>query len=59
MDTFIVVLIVLGAVIALLNSFVKTFKSGNESPCGCGSACAGCEVESGCTDKPADPKRIA
>ena len=48
MDTFIVALIVLAAVIAAFNSFAKTFKSGKESSCGCGCSCSGCEVAKSC-----------
>jgi len=58
MDTFIVTLIVLAAVIALLGSFVKTFRSGNESPCGCGCSCSGCDVAKNCAGTP-DTNRIA
>ena len=59
MDTFIVALIVLAAVIALLSSFVKTFRPGNESPCGCGCACSGCDMAKKCTELSEKTDRIA
>jgi hypothetical protein len=59
MDTFIVALIVLAAVIAVFKSFAKTFKSGEESPCGCGSACSGCSAERNCGDGPGNSDRVA
>ena len=58
MDTFIVALIVLAAVIAAFNSFAKTFKSGKESSCGCGSSCSGCDAAKSCDDVAGDPERI-
>ncbi|MCP3952849.1 MAG: FeoB-associated Cys-rich membrane protein [Desulfobacterales bacterium] len=58
MDTFIVALIVLAAVIAVLNSFAKTFRSGSEGACGCGCSCAGCDVEKHCPDASGNPERI-
>jgi len=59
MDTFIVALIVLAAVIALLSSFVKAFRPGNKSSCGCGCSCSGCAVEKDCADSPGTTDRIA
>jgi len=58
METFIVALIVLAAVIAACNSFVKTFKSGEESSCGCGSSCSGCDAAKSCDDGAGNPERI-
>ncbi len=59
MDTFIVALIVIAAVIALLRTLMKTFRSGTESPCGCGSACSGCNAERDCGDISGNSDRIA
>jgi hypothetical protein len=59
MDTFIVALIVLAAVIALLSSSVKAFRPGNKSPCGCGCSCSGRAVEKDCADSPGKTDRIA
>ena len=58
MDTLIVALIVLAAVIAAFNSFVKAFKSGEESACGCGSNCGGCSLAKDCSDAPDKKDRI-
>jgi hypothetical protein len=59
MDTFIVALIVLAAVIALLSSSVKAFRPGNKSPCGCGCSCSGRAVEKDCADSPGKTDRSA
>jgi len=59
MDTFIVALIIIAAVIALMRTLVKTFRSGTENPCGCGSACSGCHLEQDCGDISDDSDRIA
>jgi hypothetical protein len=59
MDTFIVAVIVLAAVIAVVNTFVKTFRSGNASACGCGCSCPGCDVAQSCDESSAKSDRLA
>ena len=59
MDTFIVALIVLAAVIAAFKSFAKTFKSGEESPCGCGCSCSGCNVAKSCDGATGNTERTS
>ena len=56
-DTFIVALIVIAAVIVALSSFAKTFRTGGESPCGCGSSCSGCDESKSCDDADGHPER--
>ena len=56
-QTFIVAFIVVGAVVALLCSLRNTFKSESESPCGCGSSCAGCSTVKECSETTGQMKR--
>ena len=58
MDTFIVALIVLAAVIAVLRFFVRSFRTVDQNPGGCGCSCTGCDVVQNCTDAPENANRI-
>ena len=59
MEKLIVTLIVGLAVFFFLRNLYRNFKADGSDACGCGSSCAGCDVEQSCDDASNQPNRIA
>lgn len=59
MENLIVAFIVGLAVFFFLRTLYRNFKTDGSDACGCGSSCAGCDIEQSCDDADKQPNRIA